>query len=154
MLLRSALPGHLVSVVWLIIVIAVAAAGFAGARACWQRGDDRAGVAIIGLLAALLSPVGWIHHLCWIVVAIGVMVGPGRDWRRVTVAAAAFLLFILRLPTWAQTSGASQPAVIRRLLEDSFGLAALCLIGLILALAQPGLRAVIQKNSEVSRMAS
>jgi alpha-1,2-mannosyltransferase len=152
MLLRSALPGHLVSVVWLIIVIAVATAGFAAARACWQRGDDRAGVAIIGLLAALLSPVGWIHHLCWIVVAIGVMVGPGRDWRRVTVAAAAFLLFLLRLPTWAQTSGASQPAVIRRLLEDSFGLAALCLIGLIFALAQPGLRAVIQKDSEVSRM--
>jgi alpha-1,2-mannosyltransferase len=149
MLLRSGLPGHLVSVVWLIIALAVAAGGFAAARACWQRGADTAGVAIVGLLAALLSPVGWIHHLCWIVVAIGVLVGPGRDWRRDSVAAATFGLFLFRLPTWAQASGASQPELVRRLLEDSFGLAALCLIALIFALAQPGLRPVIQKNSEV-----
>lgn len=137
MLLRSFLPGHLVSVVWLIIVLAVAAGGFAAARACWQRGEDRAGVAIAGLLAALLSPVGWIHHLCWIVVAIGVIVGAGRDWRRVSAAAAAFGLFLIRLPTWAQDSGASQPELVRRLLEDSFGLAALCLIGLTFALSRP-----------------
>ena len=136
MLLRSGLPGHLISVVWLIATAAVAVGGFAAARACWQRGDDTAGVAIVGLLAALLSPVGWIHHLCWVVVAIGVLAGQGRDWRRVGVAAAAFVLFLLRLPTWAEKSGASQPELVRRLLEDSFGLAALCLIGLIYALSR------------------
>ena len=133
MLLRSFVPGHLVSMTWLIMAVIVAAAGFAAARACWQYGDDRAGVAITGLLAALLSPVGWIHHLCWVVVAIGVIVGSGRDWRRVAVAAAAFGLYLFRLPTWAQASGALQPEFVRRLLEDSFGLAALCLIGLIFA---------------------
>ena len=136
MLLRSDVPGHLASVLWPIIAVAVAAGGFAAARACWRRGDDTAGVAIVGLLAALLSPVGWIHHLCWIVVAIGVIAGPGRDWRRVTAAVVAFGLFLLRLPTWAQSSGAAQPAAVRRLLEDSFGLAALCLIGLIFGLGQ------------------
>jgi alpha-1,2-mannosyltransferase len=136
MLLRSDMHGHLVSAVWLIAAAAVAAGGFAAARACWQRGDDTAGVAIVGLLAALLSPVGWIHHLCWVVVAIGVLAGQGRDWRRVGVAAAAFVLFLLRLPTWAEKSGASQPELIRRLLEDSFGLAALCLIGLIYAFSR------------------
>lgn len=154
MLLRSGLPGHLISVVWLIFAAAVAAGGFAAARACWQRGDDRAGVAIVGLLAALLSPVGWIHHLCWVVVAIGVIVGPARDWRRINVAAAAFCVFLIRLPTWAQTSLAYQPELVRKLLEDSFGLASLCLIGLVFALTQPGLRAVIQKNSDVSRIPS
>ncbi len=137
MLLRSVLPVHLASVLWLVVALAVAAGGFAAARACWQRGNDTAGVAIAGLLAALLSPVGWIHHLCWVVVAIGVIVGPGRDWRRVTVAAAAFGLFLLRLPTWAQAAGASQPEMVRRFLEDSFGLAALCLIGLIFAVSRP-----------------
>jgi len=137
MLMRSLVPGHLITIVWLTIAIAVAAGGFAAARACWQRGDNTAGVAIVGLLSALLSPVGWIHHLCWVVVAIGVMLGPGRDWRRVSAAAAAFGLFLLRLPTWAQASGGAQPELVRRLLEDSFGLAALCLIGLIFALAQP-----------------
>jgi alpha-1,2-mannosyltransferase len=136
MLLRSALPAHLVSTAWLIIAAAVAAGGFAAARGCWQRGEDRAGLAIVGLLAALLSPVGWIHHLCWIVVAIGFIVGPGRDWRRVSVAATAFAFFLVRLPTWAQASGASLPELIRRLLEDSFGLAALSLIGLIFVLSR------------------
>ena len=102
----------------------------------------------------MLSPVGWIHHLCWVVVVIGVIVGPGRDWRRISVGAAAFGLFLFRLPTWAQASLTLHPALVRRLLEDSFGLAALCLIGLTFALAQPGLRAVIQKNSEVSRIPS
>jgi alpha-1,2-mannosyltransferase len=154
MLLRSLPPGHLVSAVWLIVALAVAAGGFAAARACWLRGNDVAGVAIVGLLAALLSPVGWIHHLGWVVVAIGVIVGPGRDWRRIGVAAAAFALFLFRLPTWAQASRTLQPELVRRLLEDSFGLAALCLVALIFALAQPGLRAVIQKNSEVSRIPS
>jgi alpha-1,2-mannosyltransferase len=80
--------------------------------------------------------VGWIHHLCWIVVAIGFIVGPGRDWRRVSVAATAFAFFLVRLPTWAQASGASLPELIRRLLEDSFGLAALSLIGLIFVLSR------------------
>ena len=141
MLLRSSLPVHLVFAAWLIIVLVVAAGGFAAARACWQLGDDRAGVAIVGLLAALLSPVGWIHHLCWIVVAIGVIVGPGREWRRVSVAAAAFGLYLFRVPTWAQASGASQPELVRRFLEDSFGLAALCLIGAILALSRSAARA-------------
>lgn len=141
MLLRSFLPVHLVSVLWLIIAVAVGASGFAAARDCWQRGNNTAGVAIVGLLAALLSPVGWIHHLCWVVVAIGVIVGPGRDWRRVALAAAAFGLFLFRLPTWAQVSGTWQPDMIRRLIEDSFGLAALCLIGLIFALVHPGSRA-------------
>lgn len=142
MTLRAFPAGHLAPVLWLLAATVIAAAGFTAARSCWQGGDDTAGIAIIALLLALLSPVGWIHHLCWIAVAIGVIVGSGRDWRRVTVAAAAFGLFVLRVPTWAQSqAAASQPDLVRGVLEDSFGLAALCLIGLIFAFRSPGLAA-------------
>jgi hypothetical protein len=75
-------------------------------------------------------------------------------WLTFAVAAAAFCVFLIRLPTWAQTSRACEPELVRRLPEDSFGLASLCLIRLVVALAQPGLRAVIQKNSDVSRIPS
>jgi alpha-1,2-mannosyltransferase len=140
MILRAFLPGHAPPVVWLVAAAAVAVAGFAAARACWLRGDEMAGIAITGLLAAALSPVAWIHHLCWVVVAIGVVVGTGRDWRRVAVAVLAFALFVSWLPIWAQADvGARQgPGILARLAEDSFGLAALVLIGVLAKVRTPG----------------
>ena len=140
MILRAFLPGHAPPPVWLLAAAAVAVAGFAAARACWQRGDEMAGIAITGLLAALLSPVAWIHHLCWAVVAIGVVVGTGRDWRRVTIATLAFVIFASWLPIWVQASvGPRQVAGIpARLAEDSFGLAALVLIGVLVKVRAPG----------------
>jgi hypothetical protein len=140
MILRAFLPGHASPVIWLLAAAAVAVAGFAAARACWQRGDDMAGIAITGLLAAALSPVAWIHHLCWVVVAVGVIVGTARDWRRVAIATLAFGLFLSRLPVSVQADvGARQvPGIPARLLEDSFGLAALVLIGVLVKIRGPG----------------
>ena len=140
MILRAYLPGHAPPVIWLLAAAAVAVAGFAAARACWRRGDEMAGIAITGLLAAALSPVAWIHHLCWVVVAIGFIVGTGRDWRRVTVATLAFGLLVSKLPVWVQAHvGARQvPGIPARLLEDSFGLAALVLIGVLVKVRGPG----------------
>jgi alpha-1,2-mannosyltransferase len=140
MILRAFLPGHAPPVIWLLVAAAVAAAGFAAARACWQRGDDMAGIAITGLLAAALSPVAWIHHLCWVVVAIGVIVGTGRDWRRVAIATLAFGLYISRLPVLVQDDigGRHVPGTSARLLEDSFGLAALVLMGVLVKIRAAG----------------
>ena len=58
------------------LALIVAVAGFAAAVAVRRHGHEMAGVAITGLLAALLSPVAWIHHFCWIVDRAG------RDHRR------------------------------------------------------------------------
>ena len=140
MILRAFLPGHAPPLVWLLAAAAVAVAGFAVARACWQRGDEMAGIAITGLLAAALSPVAWIHHLCWAVVAIGVIVGTGRDWRRVAIALLAFGLFVSWLPIWVQASVGPRhvPGIPARLAEDSFGLAALVLIGVLVKVRAPG----------------
>jgi alpha-1,2-mannosyltransferase len=128
------------NVVWLPLVLIVGIAGFAMARACQQRGQELAGITITGLLGALLSPVGWIHHLCWVVLAIGVVTGDGRVARRVLPAALTTALFLSILPTWAEhtQSAAQQASIPGFLMENSFGLAALALIPLIYWLGHSG----------------
>ncbi len=125
--LHLAVPTDLV---WLPLALIVGFGGFAAARACWQHGHDLAGITITGLLGALLSPVAWIHHLCWVLVAVGVIAGDGRKASRIGLAALTVLLFLTTLPTWAQvTLSAEQlrsfPGFVA---ENSFSLWALGLI--------------------------
>src|SRR6266542_1006128 len=68
---------------WLSIAALVAVIGFRYAVQCSRAGNDLAACAIVGLLAVLLSPVAWIHHLAWVVLSLAVIVGDGRDRRRV-----------------------------------------------------------------------
>jgi alpha-1,2-mannosyltransferase len=116
--------------IWLPVALVVAVCGFAAARACWKHGHDLAGITITGLLGALLSPVAWIHHLCWVLVAIGVVAGNGRSTRRIWLAALTGGLFLSTLPIWAEVSlSASQLRSLPGfLLENSFGLWALGLV--------------------------
>jgi alpha-1,2-mannosyltransferase len=122
--------------VWAALALVVGVAGFLAARECWKRGHEVAGVTITGLLSALLSPVAWIHHLCWIVLAIGVIVGAGRSWRRIAVAVATFALFLTTLPVWAE----KQLALHRLaglpgfLVENSFCLACIALVAVVWAI--------------------
>jgi alpha-1,2-mannosyltransferase len=136
MILRAFEPDRTVlapTAIWLAVALAVAAVGLVAARSCWIRGDDMAGIAITGLLAALLSPIAWIQHYCWLVVVLGVLIGDGRSWRRISAAAAASTLFATTsVPTWAQGwLKHGFPVVPGRLLEDTLGLAALALILII-----------------------
>jgi alpha-1,2-mannosyltransferase len=117
-------------VLWLALALLVGVGGLLAARACWQHGQEIAGIAITGLLSALLSPVAWIHHLCWVIVAIGVIAGNGRQPRRVCAAVLAGLFYLTLTPVWAERSPQLQP-FIRGVLQDSFGLVALALIPVI-----------------------
>jgi alpha-1,2-mannosyltransferase len=103
---------------------------FLAARACWRRGNEMAGIAITGLLAAMLSPVAWIHHLCWVVVAIGVICGAGMSWRRNLLAGLIASLYLTSLPVFAQRLAnlGRLPDETGLWLEDAFGLAALVVI--------------------------
>jgi alpha-1,2-mannosyltransferase len=116
--------------IWLPIALLVAVGGFAAARACWKSGHDLAGITITGLLGALLSPVAWIHHLCWIVVAVGVIAGDGRRARRIWLAGLTGALFLSTLPIWAEVtlSAAELRSFPGFVAENSFGLWALALI--------------------------
>jgi alpha-1,2-mannosyltransferase len=133
MVLRAYLPVHGPAAVWLALAAVVALAGFAAAWACWHRGSDLAGLAITGLLEAALSPVAWIHHLCWVAVALGVIAGDGSSRRRIVTATLAFALFVSSLPIAAQAALNADhwPELPGRLAEDSFGLAAVALIAVL-----------------------
>ncbi|MEU8268573.1 glycosyltransferase 87 family protein [Sphaerisporangium sp. NPDC049002] len=75
MLLRLYLPGWITSVLWLALLAVVAWYGFRHARRALLEGDRMTAVALTGLLAVLLSPVAWIHHLAWMVVALAALAG-------------------------------------------------------------------------------
>jgi alpha-1,2-mannosyltransferase len=134
MILRIFYPTGVPQAVWLGIAVIVAIAGFAAARAVRQRGQEIAGIAITGMLAALLSPVAWFHHLCWVVVALGVLIGDGRNPRRLLTAAATVALFATSVPNWGKGLFITHavPVLLARVLEDAFGLAALALIVIML----------------------
>src|SRR5437764_1350341 len=88
MWLRAVHDGHLSTALWLVSAAAVAVVGFRRAAHTAARGDELTGIALTGLLAVLLSPVSWIHHLAWLPLVLAAIVGTGRNRLRVMAAAA------------------------------------------------------------------
>jgi alpha-1,2-mannosyltransferase len=133
MLLRLFLPSNAPSGFWVIAVIVVGTTGFVTARRVSRTGGEMAGVAITGLLAVLLSPVAWIHHLAWVVVVIGAVAGDGRDRRRLAVAAGIALFYTVTLPWWGLSllKVSWLPKLAGRILQSSFGLGAIALIPVV-----------------------
>ncbi|MDQ1748674.1 MAG: alpha,2-mannosyltransferase [Frankiaceae bacterium] len=126
-----ALPGHDhgVTAAWLACAAAVAAVGLWRARAMSRRGDELAAVALVGLVAVLVSPVSWIHHLVWLPLVLGVLVGAGRDLRRVVLAITVWVFFVLSVPWLGSHAAASRSFVpLGRIVQDGFGLMAVVLV--------------------------
>jgi alpha-1,2-mannosyltransferase len=142
MLLRLYWPGAITTLVWGLCLILMAYAGFRGARGASRlaprlHGPDAhsaemAGIAIVGLLSVLLSPVGWIHHLVWLILVLGALLGDGRDPRRRVVAAVVWIAYVLPLPWWGtKLIGPGHSAVARtvgRIVQSSYGLGAIALV--------------------------
>jgi len=99
-LIARIVPDGLATPVWLVVAAVVAVVGFGRARAAHAAGDVLGGVALTALLAVLLSPIAWIHHLVWFVPVVGALVADGRDRRRVLAAVAVVVVLLLRLPWW------------------------------------------------------
>jgi alpha-1,2-mannosyltransferase len=155
MLLRLYWPDALTSALWLAAAAVIACVGFRLARRIspWTaaRGLDGdrhgtaqsprggayeaelSGVAITGLLAVALSPVSWIHHLAWLVLVVGALLGDGRDARRSALAAVVWLGYVLRVPWWGATLQHSDwaPRFVARILQDSYGIGAIVLIAVL-----------------------
>ncbi|MEV7091020.1 glycosyltransferase 87 family protein [Streptomyces sp. NPDC093085] len=66
-------PDHPSRALWAVCVLVVLALWAYRARAAARDGDDRAGFALTGLAACLVSPVTWVHHLVWLIPALIVL---------------------------------------------------------------------------------
>jgi alpha-1,2-mannosyltransferase len=138
MLIRLYLPQEwLTSLIWLAIVAVVGWHGFRGAREAYQAGDSLTAVALVGLMAVLLSPVAWIHHLAWVVVVIAAIVGDGRDPVRLRVAAGVWLYYVVPVPWWGVSLIAAQIPVVSlvlgKIVQNGFGLGAVALVWLLVS---------------------
>jgi len=128
MWLRAVHDQHLVVGLWLASAVVVAVLGYRQAVRSHRAGDEVGGVALTGLLAVLLSPVAWIHHLVWLPLVVGVLAGAARGWPERLRAAGVWLFFVLKLPWWGRSLVAHGVPVAGRLVQDSYGLMALVLL--------------------------
>ncbi|MFC0865058.1 glycosyltransferase 87 family protein [Sphaerimonospora cavernae] len=135
MLLRLYLPGPLTQVIWLAAVAIIGWYGFRHARRAFRDGDGLTGVALTGLMAVLLSPVAWIHHLAWVVVVLAALAGAGRDRMRLVVAGGVWLYYVLPIPWWGVSIKALEipvfSPVVGKIVQNAFGLGAVVLVWLL-----------------------
>lgn len=128
-LLRLTPEGTLQDVLWVILVIVIGVYGFGLARRAWLNGDTITEVAAVGLMACMLSPVAWVHHYHWMVVAFFALLGPypRRDRARLIAAVALTIWFWLRLPWWgsALLNDAWPLRIIGHILTNGFFLGGL-----------------------------
>ena len=92
--------GPVATLLYLALAGLVAVLGLRLAGRLHRQGQQVAVVAAVGLVAMLISPVSWVHHLFWGVVVIGAVLGDGRDRRRLAAALAGVALLWMRLPWW------------------------------------------------------
>ncbi|MGI5493208.1 glycosyltransferase 87 family protein [Microtetraspora malaysiensis] len=135
MLIRLYLPDSLTSALWLVAVAAVGWYGFRQARRAYLDGDPMTAVALTGLMAVLLSPVAWIHHLAWVVVVLAALVGAGTDRVRLLVAGGVWLFYVVPVPWWGVSLKALEipilSPVLGKIVQNGFGLGALALVWLL-----------------------
>jgi alpha-1,2-mannosyltransferase len=129
MWLRAAGEGSTSTALWLLSVVLVAVVGFVVARTASRAEAELTAVAVVGLLAVLLSPVAWIHHLCWLPLVLGAVVTVNPTRRRVAVVVGVWLFYVLKVPWWgSHLVHHPVPRPLARIVQDGFGLAALALV--------------------------
>ncbi|WUH99487.1 glycosyltransferase 87 family protein [Spirillospora sp. NBC_00431] len=133
------------TLVWLLLALIVAWYGFAWARRASKAAELHDGqesyslllaaVAIVGLLSVVLSPVGWIHHLVWMIAVFGALIGDARDTRRCLFAFGLWLLFLFPIPWWGRSLIGPEHSAVSvftgQVVRDLFGIAALASILLL-----------------------
>ena len=155
MWLRAVHDGHLSTGLWIASAAVVAVIGFRRAVAAARAGDELTGVALTGLLAVLLSPVSWIHHLCWLLLVLAAIAGEGRSRGRLVAAGVVFAFYVVKLPwigahwahSWSRSGG---PVGLARVVEDAYGLGALVLLITLRARSVTQLRRVLAQPVTVS----
>ena len=112
--------------VWIIAVVVVLVYGLRAAVFAHRGGDELRAVAITGLVGVLVSPISWVHHLVWVVPALAVFVGTGRDLRRIAIAFVVAALFVARLPYYGYEE--MHAGFLAALFKDSYGFVCIALL--------------------------
>jgi alpha-1,2-mannosyltransferase len=121
MLLRFAFPSPLGSLLWLALAVPVAVIGLRRAQRAYADGEHVLSIGLVGLTAALVSPVSWIHHFVWVLPVIAGLLMAGRDRRRVLWAVALAVAYTTKVVYWGQefvTGNGSY--VIGRVLQETY----------------------------------
>lgn len=74
---RLTAPDEPSRLLWLALVALAVGYGMWRAARAARAGDEVAGLALTGLVAALISPITWTHHVYWFVPALVVLVDAG-----------------------------------------------------------------------------
>ncbi len=96
------------SIWWLVLVALVV--GYW----CWwvrtRRPDHLAGVAVTGLVACLISPITWVHHLVWLMPALFLLLARSRAWfgaAYVVLSSSLVWLWWDNQDSWTEFPGAN-----------------------------------------------
>ena len=93
------------SKLWLVLVLATLVFWAWRVRAAIRVGDEVAGLALTGIVGALISPVSWVHHLVWVLPAlvrcvdVGLSSPRGHRWS-LYLGGSAYVLMTSRLLWW------------------------------------------------------
>jgi len=131
-LLRLGPDGPAGTALWLALVAVVGAVGLTVSRRAAAAGDRVSELAVVGLLAVLVSPVAWIHHFAWMILPVAALAGDGRSRRRLAMAGVVLAWFLTRMPWWGIASlQAGWPVVVGRALQNTYLVGALIALGLL-----------------------
>jgi alpha-1,2-mannosyltransferase len=122
-------------VFWIAAVIVVLVYGLRAAVEASRAGDELRAVAIIGLVSVLVSPISWIHHLVWVVPALAVIIGAGRNRAQVAIAFLVAALFVARLPYFGHDE--LKTGLLAAILKDSYGFLCVALLVYLARLSRP-----------------
>jgi alpha-1,2-mannosyltransferase len=140
MLSRLVAPEQPNKLVWLLLFAIVGGFGMWRAARAGRAGDVLAGIALTGLVAGLISPITWPHHLYWFVPALIAVSAAAMDAhgpRRVgwfALAAAGYVVSVLGVVSLVDWGSAAEPTdTIGEFLARN----AFVLLSLVLVIAVP-----------------
>lgn len=105
-----------------------------------RRTSGPVGLAVTALCGLLVSPISWVHHWVWLIPVLVVFGWTAITERRVAIGAAVVLAAAVAIvtPVWMFESGGWKDGVWQQLVADSYVLAGIVLLGVIVAYAAGG----------------
>jgi alpha-1,2-mannosyltransferase len=137
LLARLTAPAEPPRLAWLLLVAAVAGFGLWRAVRAARAGDELTGMALTGLVAALISPITWPHHVYWFVPAVLALVtaasapvGRRRRSALVALAIGGYATAAVGVVSFVDFGTAPEPtdSVREFLLRNAYVLAAVVLL--------------------------